>query len=396
MVLGPFLQIACLVAICYTPLMKIFDRDIEPRITSVLFKKKMVVILGPRQSGKTTLAKKIISAYGQQGEYYDCQLADIRAHFILGKPDKLLPLTRNKKIVVFDEAQTIQDISSILKAFHDTYPGVQIIATGSSSFDLANKIKEPMTGRAYEFLLLPLSLHEVGLAYPDLGESDLLAMLKFGSYPAVVSAETLDEKLFAIKNIATNYLYKDVFVFEAIRNPKIFEDLLKMLALQVGLTVSVNELAQGLGVTRATVNRYLRLLEQSFIIKRIYSFSNNPRNEIKKGFKVFFLDVGVRNALVDIVSPMDTRTDRGAIFENFFITERMKKGALEIFPPEIMFWRTRTGLEIDVIEKNGIEIFAYECKWKEKTTVPTSFKTSYPHAHFECITTKNIISHFVK
>lgn len=376
--------------------MKLFRRDIEPHITSVLYKGKMVVILGPRQSGKTTLAKKIISVYEQRGAYYDCQLADIRAHFVLGKPDMLLPLTQGKKIVVFDEAQTIQNIGSILKAFHDTYHGVQIIATGSSSFDLANKIKEPMTGRAYEFMLLPLSLHEVGLAYPNLKESALFSIMQFGSYPAVVAAKTIDEKLFAIKNIATNYLYKDVFVFEAIRNAKIFEDLLKMLALQVGSTVSVNELAQALGVTRATINRYLRLLEQSFIIKRIYSFSNNPRNEIKKAFKVYFLDIGVRNALVDIVSSMATRADKGAIFENLFVAELMKKGSLEIFPPEIMFWRTRTGAEIDVIEKKGAEIFAYECKWKEMVSMPIQFKTIYPNAHFECITTKNIVQNFRK
>lgn len=374
--------------------MKIFSRDIESRITSVLFKNKMVIILGPRQSGKTTLAKKIISAYEKGGEYYDCQLADVRAHFVLGKPDLLLPLTLDKKIVVFDEAQTIQDIGSILKAFHDTYPGVQIVATGSSSFDLANKIKEPMTGRAYEFLLLPFSLSEVRAAYPDMGEKELFSLMRFGSYPAVVSAETIDEKLFAIKNIATNYLYKDVFTFEAIRNPKTFEDLLKMLALQVGGTVSLNELSGGLGVTRATVNRYLRLLEQAFIVKRVYSFSKNPRNEIKKAFKVFFLDIGVRNALVDIVSLMETRNDKGAIFENFFVSELMKKGALEIFPPEIMFWRTRTGLEIDVIEKNGTEISAYECKWKEKAAAPALFTKMYPSARFECVTTQNIIERF--
>ncbi len=372
--------------------MKIYNRDIEPRIASVLFKDKMVVILGPRQSGKTTLAKKIISSYGQMGAYYDCQLADVRSHFVLGKPDTLLPLLAEKKIVVFDEAQTIQDIGTILKVFHDTYPGTQIIATGSSSFDLANKIKEPMTGRAFEFLLLPLSLHEISSAYPQLSEPDLLSLMQFGSYPAVVSAKTTDEKLFAIKNIATNYLYKDVFVFEDIRNPKVFEDLLKMLALQVGSMVSVNELALGLGVTRTTVNRYLRLLEQAFIIKRIYSFSNNPRNELKKAFKVFFLDTGVRNALVDIASPMNMRTDKGAIFENFFVAERVKKGTLEIFPAEIMFWRTRAGIEIDVIEKQGVVISAFECKWKETCSVPTPFKTAYPNANFDCITVENIVN----
>lgn len=374
--------------------MRIFKRDIESRITSVLFKGKIVVILGPRQSGKTTLAKKIVSAYGQEGAYYDCQLADIRAHFVLGRPDALLPLTRDKKIVVFDEAQTIQDIGTLLKVFHDTYPEAQIIATGSSSFELANKIKEPMTGRAYEFLLLPLSLHEVVSAFPNMSTSDVFSLMHYGSYPAVVAAETVDEKLFAIKNIATNYLYKDVFVFEAIRNPKVFEDMLKMLALQIGSMVSINELSQGLGVTRATVNRYLRLLEQSFIIQRIYSFSNNPRNEIKKGFKVFFLDSGVRNALVDIASPMEARSDKGAIFENFFVTERMKKGSLDIFPPELMFWRTRTGVEIDVIEKKGKDIVAYECKWKENSIAPSSFVKAYPQATFSCITTENIVNHF--
>lgn len=372
--------------------MKIFQRDLESKILQVLFNGKMIVILGPRQSGKTTLAKKIIALHEEKGAYYDCQLADIRAHFVLGEPDRLLPLTTNKKIVVFDEAQTIQDIGTILKTYHDTYPEVQIIATGSSSFDLANKIKEPMTGRAYEFLLLPLSLHEVFVAYSDLHASDILPLMQFGSYPAVVAAESLQEKLFSIKNIATNYLYKDIFVFESIRNPKVFEDLLKMLALQVSSIVSVNELAQGLGVTRTTVNRYLTLLEQSFIIKRIYAFSNNPRNEMKKGFKVFFLDTGVRNALVDIASPMETRADRGAIFENYFVSERMKRGILEIFPPEIFFWRSRAGAEIDVVEKSGVQISAFECKWKDVTSAPAQFRKAYPQAAFQSVTAENVLA----
>jgi len=372
--------------------MKIFQRDLEQKIVPVLFKGKMVVILGPRQAGKTTLSKKIIAAYGYLAEYYDCQLADVRAHFALGEPDKLLPLTQGKKIVVFDEAQTIQDIGSILKAYHDTYPEVQIIATGSSSFDLANKIKEPMTGRAYEFTLLPLSLPEITTAFPNFSEGDLFNAMQFGSYPAVVAAETMEEKLFLIKNIATNYLYKDIFVFETIRNPKAFEDLLKMLALQVGSTVSINELSQGLGVTRATVTRYLTLLEQSFIIRRIYSFSNNSRNEIKKGFKIYFLDIGVRNALVDIASPLPERSDRGAIFENFFVSERMKRGSLEIFPPEIMFWRTRAGHEIDIIEKSGPHISAFECKWSDTVKAPAAFTKAYPSATFITVNTKNILA----
>jgi len=314
----------------------------------------------------------------------------VREHFALGRPELLLPLTKNKKIVVFDEAQTIQDIGSILKVYHDTYGDTQIIATGSSSFDLANKIKEPMTGRADEFLLLPLSLTEIKSSMPHITSSDLFDFMLYGSYPAVVAAKTKDEKLSNIKNISTNDLYKDIFVFEAIRSPKVFEDLLKMLAYQIGSMVSANELAQGLGVTRTTVNRYLSLLKKSFIIKRLYSFSNNPRNEIKKGFKVFFLDTGVRNALVDIVSPMAERSDKGAIFENYFITERMKKYSLEIFPPEIMFWRSRSGQEIDVVEKNGAKLRAFECKWKELSAIPPAFAKAYPKADFSAVNTENI------
>lgn len=370
--------------------MIIFQRKIEAKIRSLLFKQKMVTILGPRQSGKTTLSKKIIGSFGGKGAYFDCQLAEVRKHFVMGEPDKLLELVGNKKIVVFDEAQTIQNIGKILKVFFDTYPGVQIIATGSSSFDLANKIKEPMTGRAFEFILYPLSLDEIKLS-KKITRDDILEYMRLGMYPTVVGAQTKLEKEEAIKNISTNYLYKDIFVFEAIRNPKIFEDLLKLLAMQIGQMVSVNELSQTLGVTRTTINRYMRLLEQSFIIKRMYSFSNNPRTELKKAFKVFFLDIGVRNTLVDILSPMENRNDKGVIFENFFITERMKFGSLETFPPEIMFWRTRTGTEIDVIEKRGREIYAYECKWQDKNYYFKQFLKKYPAAKTQVVTVDDLL-----
>lgn len=375
--------------------MTIFHRAIEPRITSVLFKNRLIAILGPRQSGKTTLSKKLIEPYGKDGVHYDCQLAEIRQHFIVGEPDKLLPLVADKKIVVFDEAQTIQDIGTILKVFHDTYPGVQIIATGSSSFDLANKINEPMTGRVFEFTLLPLSLAEIEQSQ-HITEEALYQYMLYGTYPAVVAEQAVETKKIVLKNIATQYLYKDVFIFEAIRNPRVFEDLIRLLALQIGSLVSLNELATHLGVSRSVIQRYLRLLEQSFIIKIIHSFSNNPRTELKKAFKVFFLDNGVRNALVDIHLPMQTRRDKGAIFENFFVTECLKQGSVEIFPPEILFWRTRTGAEIDVIEKKGVEIFAYECKWKAMVKSPATFQTAYPQAQFKSITTKNIVSHFLK
>ena len=270
--------------------MLIFQRTIEARIRESLFKNKMIAILGPRQSGKTTLAKKIIDSYGNDGAYWDCQLADVRQHFIVGKPDQLLSLVKDKKVIVFDEAQTIQDIGTILKVFHDTYPDAQIIATGSSSFDLSNKINEPMTGRVFEFTLLPLSLDEIK-SVRRVSINDLHELMLYGAYPAVVAATSTEEKKIVLKNIATQYLYKDVFIFEAIRNPRVFEDLVKLLALQIGSLVSLNELAGHLGVSRPVVQRYLRLLEQSFIIKVVHSFSNNPRTELKKAFKVIFVAI---------------------------------------------------------------------------------------------------------
>jgi hypothetical protein len=208
----------------------------------------------------------------------------------------------------------------------------------------------------------------------------------------VVAAASVGEKKIILKNIATQYLYKDVFIFEAIRNPKVFEDLLKSLALQVGSLVSLNELANQLGISRSVVQRYLRLLEQSFIVKVVHSFSNNQRTELKKAFKVFFLDTGVRNALVDIDTSLNDRNDAGFIFENYFIGERIKEGSNNsVFPPEIMFWRTRTGLEIDLIERKGSGIDAYECKWSDGEVIFTRFLELYPRAMTHIINPRDLL-----
>lgn len=371
--------------------MIIFERTIEEQIRKSLFKDRMIALLGPRQSGKTTLAKKLILPFGTDGSYLDCQLAEVRKHFLVGKPEELLLLVKGKKVVVFDEAQTIQDIGTILKVFHDTYPGTQIIATGSSSFDLSNKINEPMTGRVFEFTLLPLSLEEIKKT-KTVSESELEDIILYGSYPAVAAAETSDEKKLILKNIATQYLYKDIFIFEAIRNPRVFEDLVKLLALQIGSLVSLNEIATQLGVSRSVIQKYLRLLEQAFIVKIVHSFSTNPRTELKKSFKVYFLDVGVRNAIIDVDTPLVGRKDKGSIFENFVVSERIKEGNNNfVFPPEIMFWRTRTGFEVDIIEKKGTEINAIECKWSDTNVFFTHFLKSYPQATTSVVTFKSLL-----
>ncbi|MDP3957418.1 MAG: ATP-binding protein, partial [bacterium] len=369
--------------------MTLFKRKIEQDIRSRLFKGRAILLFGPRQAGKTTLSKKILKDYGERGEYYNCELVSVRQAFVPGKPELIKELVREKTIVVFDEAQTIQDIGIILKTFIDTYPEVQIIATGSSSFDLANKINEPLTGRAFEFTLFPLSLEEIRMAFTDISMAQLREYLRLGTYPAIVGEKDRAIREDLLKNLTTNYLYKDIYTFESIRNPRVFEDLVRLLALQVGSLVSVNELSQTLGVSRLTVGKYIRLLEQSYVIKVVRSFSRNSRTEIKKAFKVFFYDNGIRNAVIDKFSDVGGRDDRGALFENFFVAERLKLASLRDAHARVMFWRNRQGEEIDVVEETEDKITAFECKWNNniaKVRKPAQFAKSYPDASFHVIT----------
>ncbi|MBI3631554.1 MAG: ATP-binding protein [Candidatus Staskawiczbacteria bacterium] len=372
--------------------MTIFKRIIEEKIIELLFKNRAILIFGPRQSGKTTLAQKIISEFGVQGAYFNCEASSVRKHFVLGEPKALKELVTDKKIVVFDEAQTIQNIGAILKIFIDTYPDTQIIATGSSSFDLANKINEPLTGRAFEFILYPLSLSEIRRS-KQISKEDLFEYMRLGTYPAIVGEENKVVRENFLKNITTNYLYKDIYIFESIRNPQLFEDLLKLLAHQIGQMVSVYELAQTLKTSRTTIEKYLKLLEQSYVIKKVRSFSHNHRNELRKAFKIFFLDVGVRNAIIDQLDPLEVRTDKGFLFENFFFLELLKIGSIETFPPVIYFWRTTTKLEIDFIVTKGSTISAYECKWKDTQVVFTQFLKLYPQGKVQVVTPELLLNY---
>lgn len=374
--------------------MIIFKRKLEDLVRARLFKGRAVLIFGPRQAGKTTLSKTILQEYGAFGEYFNCELASVRQAFVPGHPELIQKLVAGKKIVVFDEAQTIQDIGRILKTFIDTYPEVQVIATGSSSFDLANKIQEPLTGRVFEFTLLPLSLDEIRYSIPNISRDELDTFFRLGTYPAVVGEEDSRIKEDLLKNLATNYLYKDIYTFESVRNPRVFEDLVRLLALQVGSLVSPNELSQTLGVSRLTVEKYIRLLEQAYVIRVIRSFSRNPRTEIKKSFKVFFLDNGIRNAVIDNLASVSERNDHGALFENFVVSERLKRATYES-DVRIMFWRSRRGAEIDVIEEFGTNVLAIECKWNDGKRVypPSQFAKAYPNAVFVLMTPEKLMEY---
>ncbi len=364
--------------------MHIYQRTIEKRILEKLFQGKIITILGPRQSGKTTLSKSIIESFGESGKYFNCELLEMRSKLLPGQPEVLYEFIKNYKIVVLDEAQTVENIGFILKNFVDTYPEIQIIATGSSSFDLANKINEPMTGRTYEFTLYPLS-------YSELTDIHLDTVLTFGMYPGIVSANQKD-KLDRLQNIATNYLYKDIFNFENIRKPMVFEKLVKTLARECGTHISTDRLAKILDTNKATVERYIALLEQAFIIKRLYSFSRNLTSELKKAYKVYFLDLGLRNVLAeDVISP-ENRADNGHVFENFFIIERMKYLSNLGHYPSHYFWRTYDKHEVDLIELESGIIKAFECKYNSDQSTKSlhTFKETYPESHTAIVHKNNL------
>ncbi len=272
-----------------------------------------------------------------------------------------------------------------MKLFIDKYPEVQIIATGSSSFDLANKINEPLTGRSFEFILYPLSISEIKKT-KKIDTVDILEHMRVGMYPAIVGEEDRMTRENLLKNITTNYLYKDIYIFESIRSPQLFEDMIKMLALQIGQLVSVNELANSLKTSRTTVEKYLKLLEQSYIIKIVRSFSNNHRNELRKAFKVFFIDLGIRNVIADNVDNLSGREDKGMVFENMFFLELLKAGEIETFPPRIYFWRTTEKIEIDFIVQKNRDIQAFECKWTKENVVFNKFLKLYPTAKAQVVT----------
>lgn len=364
--------------------MHIYQRTIEKRILEKLFQGKIITLLGPRQSGKTTLSKAIIKPFENTGAYFNCELLEIRNVLVLGEPELLYQKIKDFKIIVLDEAQTILNIGMILKNFIDTYPEIQIIATGSSSFDLANKINEPLTGRTYDFVLYPLS-------YQEIPNQDIDDLLTFGSYPGIVSAEQND-KLDRLANITTNYLYKDIFNFENIRKPVVFEKLVKTLAREISTTISSERLAKILDTNKATVERYIALLEQAFIIKRVYSFSRNLTSELKKAYKIYFLDIGLRNMLAeDVVNPKK-RINNGNLFENFFIIERIKYMSNIGHYASHYFWRTYDKSEVDLVELEEGHIFAFECKYSEseKTRSLYKFNEAYPESKIFLVHKNNI------
>lgn len=368
------------------------NRKLLDLIQKKLFLGKAIIILGPRQSGKTTLLKKLQSQSSKKTLLLNCDEPDIRKQLTEVTSSQLKKLIGDTELLLIDEAQRIPNIGLTLKLIYDQIENVQIVATGSSAFELANKINEPLTGRKFEYLLLPFSTDELIAHHGLLEETRLLNhRLVFGLYPDVVNNPGQETDI--LKNLSSSYLYKDIFTFQEIRRPELIEKLLEALALQIASEVSFEELAQLLKVDHTTVIRYINLLEQAFIIFRLGAFSRNLRNELKKSRKIYFYDNGIRNALIANFNPIEIRDDVGKLWENFLISERIKIEQYSDRWVNRYFWRTHQQQEIDYIEEHGGKLYAYEFKWNthKKYRFPKSFLNAYPQSEVKVITPENYL-----
>jgi hypothetical protein len=365
-------------------------RHIIAQIRKRIDDPKAIIILGPRQSGKTTLVRYLVEEIGKKFLWLNGDETDVRT--LLEKPNStvLKNIIGKNKILVIDEAQRIKNIGLCIKLVTDNIPSVKVIATGSSSFELANQINEPLTGRKWEFFLLPFSFAEMTDHHGLQNEKRLLERrMIYGYYPEVVNNEN-DEKE-RLRLLADSYLYKDILTWENIQKPDKLEKLVQALALQTGNEVSFHELGQICGLDNETIEKYISLLEKAFIVFRLNSLSRNLRNELKKSKKIYFYDNGLRNAVINQFNPLELRNDKGALWENFLITERIKYINNERKFANQYFWRTHAQQEIDYIEEQGGKLFAFEFKWERKTKnkFPKNFLKAYPQSETEIIDRNN-------
>ncbi len=353
---------------------------------------KAIIILGPRQIGKTTLLYQIFNKK-KDVLWWNGDEPDLRSQLEMATSTRLHSMIGKNKTLIIDEAQRIKNIGLIIKLITDNIKGVKVIATGSSAFELANKINEPLTGRKWEFMLFPFSFNEMVKSHGLLEERRLLDhRMIYGYYPDVVINK--GDEINILKTIASSYLYKDILTWERIQKPQNMEKLVQALAFQIGNEVSFNELGKICGMDNETVEKYILLLERAFIVFRLSSFSRNLRNELKKSRKIYFYDNGLRNSIINQFSPVGLRNDTGALWENFIISERMKHAEYSKIYMNKYFWRTKEQQEIDYIEEYDGVLHAYEFKWKagEKASISKTFTNAYKKSKFDVITSGNFES----
>jgi len=354
-------------------------RSIDPLIRARLFRGKAVVVVGPRQVGKTTLLKQIATDIKPDHLWLDCDEPDIRSKLTDATSVQLKSLIGRSELVVVDEAQRVKNIGITLKLIVDQIPGSQLLVSGSSSLELSNEINEPLTGRKFEFELLPFSFAELSHHYGALHERRMLEhRLIFGSYPNVTN--NVGDEISLLNALSQSYLYKDLFSYQEIRKPDLLPRLLEALALQLGSEVVIYELAQTVSADSETVRRYLDLLEKAYVVFSLRSWSRNLRNELKKSRKIYFYDNGIRNAIIRNFQPIHLRTDVGALWENYLVSERRKANMATGRYASTWFWRTTQQQEIDYLEEQDGRIDAFEFKWNPKASVrwPKTFIEKYP------------------
>lgn len=353
---------------------RVLIQNIKQKLTD----RKAIILLGPRQVGKTTLLRSIQKEMDVPTTWWNGDEPDIRTILTSASSTQLLNLIGNAKLLVIDEAQRVENIGLVLKLIVDNIPEVKVIATGSSSFDLANKINEPLTGRKWEFFLYPISVKELVDHTSYLEEQRMLDQrLIYGFYPDVINNPGNQQEI--LLELTNSYLYKDILTLENIQKPARLERLVQALAFQVGNQISINELSQTTGLDNHTVERYIQLLEKAYVIFQLSPFSRNLRNEIKKSRKIYFYDNGIRNAVIKQFHPIELRQDKGALWENFLMAERRKKLEYSRLHMNNFFWRNHAKQEIDYLEEADGEIHAYEFKWnpKAKARFSKSFTNEY-------------------
>lgn len=367
--------------------------DLKSRIEQASGAHKIIIIYGARQVGKTTLVKQLAQSISKRSEYFNCDYLDVQALFSWENAGNLTGVVSNLDILILDEAQRVNNIGLVLKILHDEFPHLQVIATGSSSFELSNKVSEPLTGRKAVYKLYPLTFEEMnqGASFVETSRN-LTRVLRFGLYPSVILADDKQAQE-NLNEIASSYLFKDILEFQYLKKPEILLGLLKLLAFQISNEVSYTELAGKLRVDQTVVQRYIQLLEDNFVIFRLPALKRNLRNEIGKSRKIYFWDLGIRNAIIQRINTLDTRDDTGALWENFCISERMKFLVYNNRQENSYFWRTYSQHEIDYIEEADGKYNAFEFKWQagKKTGLPKEYKEGYPDSVCETITPANFM-----
>ena len=374
--------------------MNYIDRDIEPEIVKRLHSGKINVVFGPRQSGKTTMVQHLVDEQHLDALWLNADMLDVRELLTNITPEKWRHLIGGHNAVVIDEAQRIEGIGLALKILVDSAKELPIIATGSSAFNLRTQLDEPLTGRKYEWTLLPPSFFE--LARRDLlsEKRSIEARLVHGSYPGVLADAADGDRL--VCSLASSYLYKDVLTLDGIAKTSVLDKLVRALSFQIGQEVSYQELSGFVGVDRKTVEKYVDILKKCFVVFELPAFARNQRNEIKKSRKIYFHDLGIRNAIIGNLLPLSSRPQEevGHLWENYLIAERFKRNANRPVPARMYFWRTRTQQEVDYVEEDANGICAWEMKWNPKTAercrLPKAFETAYPNAKAGCVSPDNL------